>query len=363
MKKLKKVLMLVTFFSILISVNSVSAQEIDENALNVITSPISIEATEKDYFSNGNIGIEVANKVKTILESNGYDLDASSDVSAYNYSESMNIVDGLYSAKIELRKSGEIIAEKVITINYSNTGTVADSTKQEIQTKLDSADKYIFAYYPNVYIDEDSDYPVLIKENDFDVSELTDSIKNQLDDSSLEVMLYGWNVYVFKNEVFCAKGEIEEKTIQINKTDIGDSSDTYKEMAKELSNKGFDNIISAVELTLTNTYDGVIEINLVVGTDYTGKNVVVLHKKHDGTYEQFNKTVDSDGVIKVEVSELSPFMIALDNTTTTTSNASTTAKSNNAQTSSINIVLLSVVAISSLVGIILILVSKKRRIA
>ena len=136
-----------------------------------------------------------------------------------------------------------------------------------------------------------------------------------------------------------------------------DNSSSVTEMKKILDKKGYDNIIKSYEFKLgEGTITDKISISIPCGTEYNGKKVIVLHKKSDGTYEEFITTV-KDGNATIEVTELSPFMVAINNDEAATllSNVS-----NNAQTSSIDIVLLSILSISSLSGIIYLVLRKKK---
>lgn len=135
----------------------------------------------------------------------------------------------------------------------------------------------------------------------------------------------------------------------------------YAEMEKQLKDKGITDIIGAYELTAYgNTYNN-MSISFNVGAKYNGKQVTVLHKKNNNTYETLTTTV-KDGKAEITVSEFSPFMIALSDSSATTPTTENVNKApNNAQTSSIDIVLYSILALGSLVGITYILVSKKKK--
>ena len=171
---------------------------------------------------------------------------------------------------------------------------------------------------------------------------------------------------MYKNDQFYAEGFLFD-TVGIgivsndNKPiltqEIAKNDNSYIEMKKILDKKGYDNIIKSYEFKLAEgTITDKISISIPCGTEYNGKKVIVLHKKSDGTYEEFITTI-KDGNATIEVTELSPFMVAINNDEAATllSNAS-----NNAQTSSIDIVLLSILSISSLSGIIYLVLRKKK---
>ena len=96
---------------------------------------------------------------------------------------------------------------------------------------------------------------------------------------------------------------------------IANNSNVYKEMQKKLADKGYKNIFNAYELKLTNgNVSNGLELTFDVGTENNGKKAIVLHKKQNGSYEEFERTVEN-GRIKVTVTELSPFMIAIQGNT------------------------------------------------
>ena len=168
---------------------------------------------------------------------------------------------------------------------------------------------------------------------------------------------------VYKDNVRLGETEITLKlgvgysngTDSVLMNNIDSNNDTYTEMQNELNKKGYSNIITAYELTLVEgTINGKLSVSIPVDTKYNGKEVVILHKKADGSYEEFTTTV-SNGKANIEVTELSPFMVALKD-----GGSTATEVSNNAQTGSINIILLSILSVLSLSGIIYLVVRKKK---
>lgn len=99
--------------------------------------------------------------------------------------------------------------------------------------------------------------------------------------------------------------------VTINGANIDTNNSIYTEMLNRAKAKGYSNVFGAYELKLSSgsIKDG-LTITFSLGTENNGKQAIVLHKKTDGSYEEFTKTV-KDGKIDVTVSELSPFMIAL----------------------------------------------------
>lgn len=136
------------------------------------------------------------------------------------------------------------------------------------------------------------------------------------------------------------------------------SSDIYVRMLKRLRDKGYTQVYCAYELSATNTIpvDG-IELTFDMGTANNGKEVMVLHEKKDGKYEEFKDTV-KDGKVKIKVKEFSPFMVAMKEKTNNATN--NTSKENRPiddepPTGAINyIVIASAIATISLVGIVMV---------
>lgn len=111
--------------------------------------------------------------------------------------------------------------------------------------------------------------------------------------------------------------------IVIASKDLNKEDETYIDMTNYLSNKGFTNILNGYEFTLeSGDISKGVKITFEVGTEYNSKNAMVLHKKQDGTYEEF-KSVVTNGKVSINVTELSPFVVAIeDNQELTTPNTS-----------------------------------------
>lgn len=175
-------------------------------------------------------------------------------------------------------------------------------------------------------------------------------------------------LYFYKNDVLYdikdvlnmgAYGITLENGTPVNMMKVEKDNETYKEMLKELQNVGLSNIIDCYDLTAYGTTSNNMKVSFNIGSDYNGKEVKILHKKHDGTYETLTSAVEN-GKASVIVSEFSPFMIALNET----NNATTTPVNNapnNAQTSSLDIVLYSTLAIGSLLGIAYIVIKNRKK--
>lgn len=123
---------------------------------------------------------------------------------------------------------------------------------------------------------------------------------------------------------------ISNSSATINATNIDKTSSIYNEMLEKIKEKGYSNIFNAYELHLSSgTISNGLTITFSLGTENNGKQAIVLHKKSNGSYEEFTKTIEN-GKVSIEVTELSPFMVALKDTETTeTTESNTNTNTNN----------------------------------
>lgn len=142
--------------------------------------------------------------------------------------------------------------------------------------------------------------------------------------------------------------------ITINGTKISSEDDIYTEMLNLAKEKGFTNVFGSYEFKImSGSINDKLTLTFTLGTDYNGKYALVLHKKADGSYEEFSKVIEN-GKVEIEVSELSPFMVLINDTAPNTA-------PNNAQTASMNIVFYSLTAIVSLLGIAYIIIKSRKK--
>ena len=133
-------------------------------------------------------------------------------------------------------------------------------------------------------------------------------------------------------------------------------------MLSKAKEKGFNNIFNAYELKLAsgNISNG-LTITFSLGTENNGKQALILHKKANGSYEEFTETVEN-GKVNIKVTELSPFMVALKDKTTTATTPITNNNrklDNEPKTGVVNYTLLaSIIALISLGGIVVLKLKK-----
>ena len=72
--------------------------------------------------------------------------------------------------------------------------------------------------------------------------------------------------------------------------------------------------ISAYDIKLVGgNYEGELVITFDLGTENDGKTVYIVHKKSDGSFEDF-KSIVENGKVTIKVDELSPFLIGYEKT-------------------------------------------------
>ena len=132
------------------------------------------------------------------------------------------------------------------------------------------------------------------------------------------------NLYFYKNNILYAikydianmgaYGITLENGTPVNMIKLEKDDEIYKTMSKELEKNGLKNIIGCYELEAYGTTYKDMKVSFNLGSNYNGKEVKILHKKSDNTYETFTAKVEN-GKATITVNEFSPFMIALNENT------------------------------------------------
>ena len=145
--------------------------------------------------------------------------------------------------------------------------------------------------------------------------------------------------------------------VTLSGTKITKEDKIYTDLANVMAKKGYQNVFGAYELKIEEGTIGENGLTLTfnVGEENNRKKAFVLHQKHDGTIEEFTGIVEN-GKIKVTVSELSPFMVALGDIVEEESTPAT----NNADTGTTNILLCGVVALSTMGGMVYLKKNKQK---
>lgn len=383
MKKLKNIILLLVLTLILGLTTNVYAKEVDSNSLNVLPEVINVDFKEIEYdydYNQENINKKIIDIVEEELKKNDIEIGDNKITAYVNWNS--NKTKDFHNLDLSIYKttSEPPIANRQIKIKFSNSSSKFSSEKEQIQKLLDKYENkklyYLTLQSGKVSLNEltkhlTKEVKKLLNDNNVTIYASAEIGSTTDDISNINIEAGKWDpipfsIRVYKNDQFYAEGFLFD-TVGIgivsndNKPiltqEIAKNDNSYIEMKKILDKKGYDNIIKSYEFKLAEgTITDKISISIPCGTEYNGKKVIVLHKKSDGTYEEFITTI-KDGNATIEVTELSPFMVAINNDEAATllSNAS-----NNAQTSSIDIVLLSILSISSLSGIIYLVLRKKK---
>lgn len=241
---------------------------------------------------------------------------------------------------------------KIIKVNYSNTAQYNKTDESYVKNKLESIkfSKYegidaVFTIYnigdeenANKWTFDTFDFDKLLNDNSIMIKKI-ESYGGQGGGTPWGT---GAALYFYKNDIlyatkfvlnYGAYGTTLENGTPVNMAKLEKDDEVYKEMAKELEKNGFKNIIGCYELEAYGTTNKNMKVSFNIGSNYNGKEVQILHKKNDNTYETFKATV-VDGKATITVNEFSPFMIALTNANTSTNtntntNTSTSKEDNN----------------------------------
>lgn len=278
--------------------------------------------------------ITLGKKIISIFSANGYTINDS------DFSVSV-MTDNWEASSIEVIGT-EI--QKEFTIKYAKESNYSEQDATYVKNKVNSIK---FANYEGtdavftIYNLGDEESASKWSRDTFDFAKL-------LNDNSITIKKsnsFGgqgggtpWgeyhDIYFYKNNILYyvkkdisnmgAYGTTLENGTPVNMVKLEQDNETYKVMAKELEKNGLKNIIGCYELEAFGTTYKDMKVSFSLGSKYNGKEVQILHRKKDNTYETFKTTV-ADGKATITVSEFSPFMIALSDTTNTTNNNNPTS--------------------------------------
>ena len=102
------------------------------------------------------------------------------------------------------------------------------------------------------------------------------------------------------------KGKVSGK---LSAVQIEPNTDKYTEYVSADPVKG-KVVLGVYDITLDGTSEGKVQLTFTVGTEYNGRDVVILHYTDDGNYEKYAGTV-KNGQVTINVDSFSPFVIAL----------------------------------------------------
>lgn len=73
-------------------------------------------------------------------------------------------------------------------------------------------------------------------------------------------------------------------------------------------------ILGVYNIVVSGAIDGKVQLTFRVGSEYSGRNVIILHYNEDGSYDTYRGTVEN-GQVTISVEGFSPYVIALDDDT------------------------------------------------
>lgn len=375
MKNLKKIILVLVLTIMVGFIPNVYAKEIDSESLNELTEMINVDSKEIDLINNeSEIRNKISETIKNMLKEKNIEYDENClSISIVNYNVDEK---GYYPIYVSYNKNSDTGVEsyqRTLSANFNDSTTNA-SIRMEMNNKIPEK-LYYLVPDKNAKITWDDLKNKIVNEvkalfNDNDIKVSLEGTAGSTGDQSQETVYLPINEWldhielvVYKDdvikiskfpEVFVGVGLSTQDGKSILIQEVAENNNIYVEMKNVLSQKGYSNIIKAYELTLVEgTINGKLSVSIPVGAEHNEKEVIILHKKADGSYEEFTTTV-KDGNASIEVTELSPFMIALKDS------SGATKLSNNAQTSSMNIVLLSILSVLSLSGIIYLVIRNKK---
>lgn len=330
-----------------------STTDNNKEILNSLADTITLDIKESDVdlekLDNGETSKtlnKITSAIKKQLVDKGYSADTKFEIELCYIDEEMGTGSPINIHKVEVILGNN---NKIVKINYSNTSQYNKADETYVKNKVNSIK---FAKFKEDGI-ELSDavftmYNIGDEENANKWTFDTFDFNKLLNDKSITIKkTYGlggmggatpWGtgacLYFYKNDVLYATkfvmnmgayGTTLENGTPVNMARLEKDDEVYKAMAKELEKDELKNIIGCYELeAFGETYDN-MKVSFNIGTNYNGKEVQILHKKSDNTYETFTTKVEN-GKASITVNEFSPFMIALKDNETSTKTPSTPNK-------------------------------------
>lgn len=310
-----------------------------KGAIDSIPDDISVDIKESEFFTeeNGNVIYSgqdiIAKEIKKILEDKGFDL-TNVDI----YASIGGDFDDIHNIYVNIYAGGKS-SSKYVKVTYSNTKNRDEKVTKTIEDYLSKVELEDTKSTFNIN-DAQMRYNLSIQgrankmANDLGIDVLVYTHKgsgeiNEYYNRSTLYFIENDIVYAAKNFHIHIYGN-EDKPSYVNElidnvtvdtsndTDVvveGEkllsTSDNYSKVVTRASDKGYNKVLNAYEFKLVT---GEIKngINLVfnVGREYNGKQAIVVHLKKDGTYQEVEKTI-VDGKIDINVTELSPFIVAI----------------------------------------------------
>ena len=326
----------------------------DEQLLELIPAEITLNRKESDIVEKREETIaDIEEKIKNVLEENKVDV--------YKYEISVNFndfEDYTSSVLVEIKENNKNIGSKTVKIVYNNANDYNEDDAKNIEKYMETCTVNKEGTYKKNNLEAlylvSKEHLIDTIEDELDgvkavciVASGTDTYgaaigkygKDAIEGWSEEEYICNGTLYIIKNDVIYMNKQVhlvfepveiaeEEVNVEngisvntekssdvvINAKEINESNNNYSKIVEKAKNNGYNQVYKAFEVKLINgdLKEG-IDIIFDLGIENNGKQAIVVHLKADGTYEEFEKTV-TEGKVSVNVTELSPFLVALKTT-------------------------------------------------
>ena len=257
-----------------------------------------------------------------------------------------SVKGGLFTEKVDSAKdaiSNYVTASNLVKLN--DTFYVGEDTKEVVK---DAKAGDTIDVLKGSYIEEEMPEGVIVK-NSGDGEVTVNGVTVLKDKAWVTEELKEENqkdYNIVENVVYADNGE----DIDIDGKIVKEEDETYKAMLKMAEDKGYKILYNMYDFWVKDekTLTKPLTITFNLGESYNGKEAYIIHRLHDGTYQE-EETEVKDGKISITVQELSPFTVSLREKEVV----------DNVQTSSMNIIRTGILTGISLIGII-VLVRKRK---
>ena len=318
------------------------ADQIVQNSNELITVDLGNEE-EMNKYTKEEMGKILDDKIDALLKDTGFTKTIRYEKDFYEYKNDDN--DKVYEKHID---ESFYLTKDNLNYGYINAGiniyfkvTIPNEVKDEEDAYVEVATKNIREYLvKNSFIEESDKIEInneagifsVYKVGNFDDENIKRSIAiDEEDDEEYywlidvvigkdnKMLLIANGLLVNQNENVWAFEVDEEYLKSLDEEQYFDNyyyynnsvdKNTFVEMQDKVKEKGY--TVWKTYLISSNRHFDKRTLTFSVGEENNNREIYVLHKKSDGTYEEFNGVV-KNGIFEIEVSEFSPFVVGLGN--------------------------------------------------
>lgn len=318
------------------------ADQIVQNSNELITVDLGNEE-EMNKYTEEEMGKILDDKIDALLKDTGFTKTIRYEKDFYEYKNDDN--DKVYEKHID---ESFYLTKDNLNYGYINAGiniyfkvTIPNEVKDEEDAYVEVATKNIREYLvKNSFIEESDKIEInneagifsVYKVGNFDDENIKRSIAiDEEDDEEYywlidvvigkdnKMLLIANGLLVNQNENVWAFEVDEEYLKSLDEEQYFDNyyyynnsvdKNTFVEMQDKVKEKGY--TVWKTYLISSNRHFDKRTLTFSVGEENNNREIYVLHKKSDGTYEEFNGVV-KNGIFEIEVSEFSPFVVGLGN--------------------------------------------------